>query len=134
MHSLRVAIFPNTAESSRNAAASVCFALLLASLTTEIRRIDIILGYNDMMMGNLSSFKWDALQDAPWQRLVNLESVTFGLMPHRSDPSIEATARSFITSQLYPLQHRHLLRFDTKVRLVTRTVHYLTRVLQSFWY
>lgn len=115
LKSLRLAIFPNTAESSRNAAASVCLALLVTSLSTELRQLDVILGYNDMLMGNLSTFKWDAIQEAPWQRLPKLQAVTFGLMPHRSDPTVEGAARSFIANQLSTLHHRHLLFFDNKV-------------------
>lgn len=113
---LRLSIFPNTSEGSRNAAASVCFAMLIASLSVEIRRLDVILGYNDMLMGNLTTFKWDAIQDASWRRLKNLEAVTFGLMPHRSDPTIEINARQFISNQLSSLRLRNILRFDdTKV-------------------
>ena len=90
--------------------------MLIASLSPEIRRLDVILGYNDMLMGNLTTFKWETLQDASWKRLKNLEAVTFGLMPHRSDPTVEVNARQFIANQLSVLRTRNLLRFDdTKV-------------------
>ncbi|KIP11266.1 hypothetical protein PHLGIDRAFT_140255 [Phlebiopsis gigantea 11061_1 CR5-6] len=116
LKSLRLVIFPNTSEGSRNSAASVCFSLLIGTLSPKIRRLDVILGYNDME--NLSTFKWEALQEAPWRRLKNLEAITFELMPHRSDSSIEMNARQFISNQLPTLRARDILKFDTK----------------SFWY
>lgn len=113
LKSLRLVIFPNTSEGSRNSAASVCFSLLIGTLSPKIRRLDVILGYNDME--NLSTFKWEALQEAPWRRLKNLEAITFELMPHRSDSSIEMNARQFISNQLPSLRARDILKFDTKV-------------------
>lgn len=68
-----------------------------------------------MLMTNLTMLKLDTLADAPWSRLNRLETLTFALMPHRSDPTVEMAAKTHLTTQFYWFNHRGLLSFDTKV-------------------
>lgn len=117
LRSLRICLFPNLLNPVGNEVALVdrasdCLARLLSAITPTVRRVTVVLGYNDMPLEACKLIKWEMLQDVEWDRFPDLELVTIGLMPRYSDHLTELNAREHIRGRMPALHSRGLLHFE----------------------